>query len=739
MKSIAFSSIIDLFLVKENISENFISDINVLFNVDFLTKELFDELKHAGYLNKDADLNDLLFLYELNDGYYIKIPKMFQYFRNYNNDKINEITDVENLIKIISHSYSKELLKIDNAKYKDIYSELMRLSKGLPINIYGKFIFPSISNLLQKEEYDFLFPFLKEALDYLNSKENRDNDYAKIYKAIVLVCLAKIHVYKFENNSAISAIDTSINIFKDIVEENNEQINDDIYIEWYWQAYITKGEIYSEENKFFSSVSSFLEADNILLSSYTKRELARIYKYFSFFQHTENQLLIFKKIISDYDNKDIKFADNKVFLYELGLYYEELGFYDEALKVKESHLKKETKGDKDNLWYAAALRESGIAHFNVIINSNKKSEGKRFSKAREAILDSINIFTKLNNEKFNVKSYNCLAANELYNNNINKAYIYIKQSFDLICKYYQPNYKEFIEYYLLYADMLLKLNAIKECKTLLINVYDLANINLGSHHLIIRKIIEKMYQIDSIDNREILDNHYISIEKIRNSDIRLNEFDLNYIDSSSLILETVRRKYLAILPSNNEDIKVFAFSLPFYKTIQLVHIEYKALGMNMSRYFFYNNIDEIHLLDYSNQPLHNIPNNQLLLNDKQVAKIYIRFFFDCVEGKHGKFYILESSIKDIPWAYNVSDLDKEEDIEKLNNLVKPISFLFEENVFLEESEVLFFHFSVFMFFKDSLFQSKVELNTSNGLVRLYDEKVIEEKFHITVDLKSTII
>jgi hypothetical protein len=121
--------------------------------------------------------------------------------------------------------------------------------------------------------------------------------------------------------------------------------------------------------------------------------------------------------------------------------------------------------------------------------------------------------------------------------------------------------------------------------------------------------------------------------------------------------------------------------------------------------------------------VHNLsfyPGVPIFLDTNSVIE-YVRFFFNYIRGRHGRFIVIEN-VDDISWREEPPPAARK----AIGKMLIPLQ-IYEVN---EEGS---FFLLVNMMFKDSLFKAKVQVKP-NGRVELFDEELVIEDIPVEEDI-----
>jgi hypothetical protein len=170
---------------------------------------------------------------------------------------------------------------------------------------------------------------------------------------------------------------------------------------------------------------------------------------------------------------------------------------------------------------------------------------------------------------------------------------------------------------------------------------------------------------------------------------------------------------------------VMVLDLPFYPGYRFVEISENTHYPPRKRFVICKNSqnlneDEITVLNWTNAPVYKLNQDVPIALDENNVSEYIRFFFEYIRGKHGRFLITES-VDDIRWK----DDPPPQARKAIGKMLIPLSVqsIRDGNFYLHAT----------MMFKDSLFKADVEVQPG-GLVTLSNEELLVEDIPVQDDI-----
>lgn len=131
--------------------------------------------------------------------------------------------------------------------------------------------------------------------------------------------------------------------------------------------------------------------------------------------------------------------------------------------------------------------------------------------------------------------------------------------------------------------------------------------------------------------------------------------------------------------------------------------------------------DQVTILDFTNSPIYDINKSAPIYLNEDTVHEYVRFFFNFVRGRHGRFLIVES-VDDIAWTEEPPPAAKK----SIAKLIMPVSMITKDVVDGN------FHLHAQMIFRDSLFSADI-IAQKDGLVQLTNEQLMIEDMPVQDD------
>lgn len=241
---------------------------------------------------------------------------------------------------------------------------------------------------------------------------------------------------------------------------------------------------------------------------------------------------------------------------------------------------------------------------------------------------------------------------------------------------------------------------------------------------LMNKYIKPMYDNELVYRREIGQTLDVMNSILQESELikkrELIQLNLRVLGNNGVIFtKEAQEETIAKLLNHSiiteKPVHITKNNLTFYPNTSV----YTLVLENGRTKYILDSGDMIYMLDSTNRPIYNVSDKDFTLSVDTVAE-YVIFFFDSVIEKHGKFYIPISK-NDIPYT-DITQVSTNLQIE-ISNKIKPL-----EIISVEDDTIILVGF---IFFKDSLFQTKIKVD-SKGICQMFDEELIMENIPIGI-------
>ena len=165
---------------------------------------------------------------------------------------------------------------------------------------------------------------------------------------------------------------------------------------------------------------------------------------------------------------------------------------------------------------------------------------------------------------------------------------------------------------------------------------------------------------------------------------------------------------------------IMAHDVSFYPGFRFLDISDHSVIPVRQRLALYSEKQNI-ILNFTNEPIYKLNQELPIKLSKKNIVDYVRFFFTCVRGRHGRFLISES-IDDINWKEEPPPTARK----AIGKILKPITLQ-------KVGRGGVYNLKATMIFKDSLFGSDINVS-SDGFVTLDNEELLIEDIPITDDI-----
>ncbi len=200
-------------------------------------------------------------------------------------------------------------------------------------------------------------------------------------------------------------------------------------------------------------------------------------------------------------------------------------------------------------------------------------------------------------------------------------------------------------------------------------------------------------------------------------------FDESYIqlevDEIAILLDELNKKVDGSIFDPLET-TILAIDIPFYPEHRFLNVADHKTHPPLQRYLVQNKTTkEFVIIDWRYQTIYNLNTSaKIALNDKNVLD-YVRFFFEYVKGRHGRFKICESA-DHISWK----DEPPAQVKKSLNDALQPLT-LSKDKREKDKAYVI----NAFMMLKDTLFKTEITV-TPQGKVTMGDHDILIEEIPV---------
>lgn len=159
--------------------------------------------------------------------------------------------------------------------------------------------------------------------------------------------------------------------------------------------------------------------------------------------------------------------------------------------------------------------------------------------------------------------------------------------------------------------------------------------------------------------------------------------------------------------------------LPFYAEHELLEfVDTASDAPQLTRRVLYRPGD-FEIMNWTNGPIYTTNERAPIHVSEEHAPLYVKFFFNYVKGRHGRFVIVEN-INEIAWDGDIPEKGKE----AVARMLTPVTVTSNE-----DGKIILI---AYMVFKDSLFRANVNIER-DGMVSLSDEALVIEGMPIVED------
>jgi hypothetical protein len=177
--------------------------------------------------------------------------------------------------------------------------------------------------------------------------------------------------------------------------------------------------------------------------------------------------------------------------------------------------------------------------------------------------------------------------------------------------------------------------------------------------------------------------------------------------------------HLEPVPFSAENTTIRVQRLSFYKGYELCELTDLSAVPGARKYAIYKPGD-VNIINWTNQAIYETNEKAPIVLDERNVVDYVKFFFNYVRGRHGRFLVIET-IDDIRWQVEPPLQGRK----VMQEMLEPVS------VTSQDADGTF-NLDAFMVFKDSLFKTKVHVK-KDGLVSMSDEELKIEGMPVLQD------
>lgn len=131
--------------------------------------------------------------------------------------------------------------------------------------------------------------------------------------------------------------------------------------------------------------------------------------------------------------------------------------------------------------------------------------------------------------------------------------------------------------------------------------------------------------------------------------------------------------------------------------------------------------DNVIVLDFTNTPIYDTNKLAPIYLNEDTVHDYVRFFFNFVRGRHGRFLIVET-VDDIAWREEPPVVAKK----SISKLIMPVALITKD---VNDGN---FYLHAQMMFRDSLFSADITVQ-KDGVVQLSNEQLLIEDMPVLDD------
>ncbi len=190
------------------------------------------------------------------------------------------------------------------------------------------------------------------------------------------------------------------------------------------------------------------------------------------------------------------------------------------------------------------------------------------------------------------------------------------------------------------------------------------------------------------------------------------------VEKAARILSEINPE-LEPVPFSMESTTVRSQKLPFYKDYEFIELTDMSAVPGARKFAIYKPGD-VNVINWTNQTIYEANEKApIKLDDRNVVP-YVKFFFNYVRGRHGRFLIIET-IDDIRWQVEPPLQGRK----VMQEMLSPVAIAGQD----DEGT---YNLEAYMVFKDSLFKTQIHVK-ADGLVSMSEEELKIEGMPILQD------
>lgn len=180
--------------------------------------------------------------------------------------------------------------------------------------------------------------------------------------------------------------------------------------------------------------------------------------------------------------------------------------------------------------------------------------------------------------------------------------------------------------------------------------------------------------------------------------------------------------HLTPVPFSEHNSTVRTQKLSFWRGYEFLELTDMSTVPPARKYAIYK-AGDVQVLDWTNAPFYDTNEKAPIHLDQRSVIDYVKFFFNYVRGRHGRFLLIET-IDDIRWQIEPPAQGRK----VMQEMLEPVTVE-------SRSDDGAFVLRAFMVFKDSLFLTKIHVRPE-GLITMSDEELKIEGMPVQQDVAA---